>query len=67
MDKNTVDNILKLKPEKLIYISCNPATMVRDINMMEAEYVVKEIQPVDMFPLTRTCGVRGSIGIKEWR
>ena len=67
LDKNTVDNILKLKPEKLIYISCNPATMVRDINMMEAEYVVKEIQPVDMFPLTRTCGVRGSIGIKEWR
>ena len=67
LDKNTVDNILKLKPEKLIYISCNPATMVRDINMMEAEYMVKEIQPVDMFPLTRTRGVRGSIGIKEWR
>ena len=67
LDKNTVDNILKLKPEKLIYISCNPATMVRDINMMEAEYIVKEIQPVDMFPLTRTRGVRGSVGIKEWR
>ena len=52
LDKNTVDNILKLKPEKVIYISCNPATMVRDINMMEAEYDVKEIQPVDMFPYT---------------
>ena len=52
LDKNTVDNILKLKPEKVIYISCNPATMVRDINMMEAKYEVKEIQPVDMFPYT---------------
>lgn len=52
LDKDTVDNILKLKPEKVIYISCNPATMVRDINTMEAEYDVKEIQPVDMFPYT---------------
>ena len=65
LDKNTVDNILKLKPEKLIYISCNPATMVRDINMMEAEYVVKEIQPVDMFPLTRTCGSLCVARVKE--
>ena len=45
-------NILKLRPEKVIYISCNPATMVRDINMMEGEYQIKEIQPVDMFPYT---------------
>lgn len=52
LDRNTVDNILKLKPEKVIYISCNPATMVRDINMMETEYDIKEIQPVDMFPYT---------------
>ena len=65
LDKNTVDNILKLKPEKLIYISCNPATMVRDINMMEAEYMVKEIQPVDMFPLTRTCGSLCVARVKE--
>lgn len=53
LDKNTVDNILKLMPEKVIYISCNPATMVRDINMLEEQYSVKEIQPVDMFPFTR--------------
>ncbi len=52
LDKNTVDNILELKPEKVIYISCNPTTMVRDINMMEDKYDVKEIQPVDMFPYT---------------
>jgi 23S rRNA (uracil1939-C5)-methyltransferase len=53
LDKNIVDNILKLMPEKVIYISCNPATMVRDINMLEEQYSVKEIQPVDMFPFTR--------------
>ena len=52
LDKNTIDNILWLKPEKLIYISCNPATMVRDLKLLEAEYEIKEIQPVDMFPFT---------------
>ncbi len=65
LDKNTIDNILKLKPEKVIYISCNPATMVRDISMMEAEYKVKEVQPVDMFPFTRTRGVRSSAMSKK--
>ena len=52
LDRNTIDNILWLKPEKLIYISCNPATMVRDLKLLEAEYEIKEIQPVDMFPFT---------------
>ena len=66
LDKNTIDNILKLKPEKVIYISCNPATMVRDISMMEAEYKVKEVQPVDMFPFTRTRGVRSSAMSKKF-
>ena len=52
LDQNTINNILWLKPEKLIYISCNPATMVRDLKLLEAEYETKEIEPVDMFPFT---------------
>ena len=52
LDKNTINNIMWLKPEKLIYISCNPATMVRDLKLLEVEYEIKEIQPVDMFPFT---------------
>ena len=43
---------LKIKPEKLVYISCNPATMVRDIAKTEGVYVAEKIQPVDMFPYT---------------
>ena len=36
----------------MVYISCNPATMARDLEMMSEEYEIKEIQPVDMFPFT---------------
>ena len=52
LDEKTVQNILKIKPVKLVYISCNPATMVRDIAELEEVYEVKKIQPVDMFPYT---------------
>ena len=49
LDNTTVKNILKIKPKKVIYISCNPATLMRDLSLMEDIYEVKMIQPVDMF------------------
>ena len=52
LDKTTVENIQKIKPKKVIYISCNPATLVRDLSYLEELYEIKEIQPVDMFPFT---------------
>lgn len=52
LDNGTIQNILKVKPEKLVYISCNPATMVRDLKLLEEKYEITEIQPVDMFPFT---------------
>lgn len=52
LDDITIKNILKVSPEKVIYISCNPATLVRDLKAFEEKYDVKEIQPVDMFPFT---------------
>lgn len=52
LDKHTIDNILDVKPKKIIYISCNPASLVRDLRLLEEEYDIKEIQPVDMFPST---------------
>ena len=52
LDEKTIQNILKIKPEKLVYISCNPATMVRDIAKTEGVYVAEKKQPVDMFPYT---------------
>lgn len=52
LDNKTVENIAKIQPAKLVYISCNPATMVRDIAKLEDIYNIKTIQPVDMFPWT---------------
>lgn len=52
LDKNTIQNILKVRPKKLVYISCNPATLVRDLSALEEVYEMKKIKPVDMFPFT---------------
>ena len=50
---NTVKNLLRLSPEKIIYVSCNPATMARDIRILISEkYTIKDLQPIDMFPHT---------------
>lgn len=53
IDQTTIDNILKVEPKKVIYISCNPATMVRDIAKLEEKYTIKSITPVDLFPFTK--------------
>ncbi len=50
--KNAIATLLKAKPQKIIYISCNPATQARDIAMLSSEYSVEKIQSVDMFPQT---------------
>ena len=52
LDKTSIKNILKIKPKKLVYISCNPATLVRDLKELEESYDIKSIKPVDMFPFT---------------
>lgn len=53
MHKNTVSDIVKLLPEKIVYVSCNPTTQVRDIKLMvESGYKLIKIRPVDMFPHT---------------
>lgn len=52
LDNNTITNILAVEPKKIVYISCNPATMVRDMKLLGKKYEIGEIQPVDMFPFT---------------
>ena len=52
LDKTTIGNILKIKPKKISYISCNPATLIRDLAFFEDDYNIEFIQPVDMFPWT---------------
>lgn len=52
LDNKSIENILKIEPKKLVYISCNPATLVRDLSKMEEKYNIEFIKPVDMFPWT---------------
>lgn len=52
LDKHTIQNTLNLKPERFVYISCNPATLMRDLKEFEKDYTIREIQPLDMFPFT---------------
>jgi 23S rRNA (uracil1939-C5)-methyltransferase len=48
----SAEYILSLEPEKIIYVSCNPATQARDIKMLAEKYKITALQPVDMFPHT---------------
>ena len=52
MHKNVVQQILKIKPERIVYVSCNSATQARDLALMKDFYAVIKVQPVDMFPQT---------------
>jgi 23S rRNA (uracil1939-C5)-methyltransferase len=52
MHKDVVERVLEMGPERIVYVSCNPATMARDLGMIRQSYRVLEVQPVDMFPHT---------------
>lgn len=52
MHGDVVDVILGAKPKRIVYVSCNPATQARDIQLLDVDYKVKAVQPVDMFPHT---------------
>ncbi len=52
MHPDVVKTILRAAPERIVYVSCNPATQARDLQMMDEAYRVAEVQPVDMFPHT---------------
>ena len=52
LDGKTIKTILKVKPKKLVYISCNPDTLVDNLFLLEKDYDIKFVQPVDMFPFT---------------
>jgi len=52
MHEDVINTLLDLNAEKIVYVSCNPATQARDISMLGSKYIVTKIQPVDMFPHT---------------
>ena len=52
MHKDVVAQILRLHAARLVYVSCNPATLARDLGLLQEAYRIVEVQPVDMFPHT---------------
>ena len=52
MHDKVIEAILFASPQKIVYVSCNPATQARDLMLLDAQYMVKTVQPVDMFPHT---------------
>ena len=52
MHQDVVNVILEAEPKVLVYVSCNPATQARDLELLDAKYRVTDVQPVDMFPHT---------------
>lgn len=52
MHADVVNQILNIAPQKIVYVSCNSATQARDLALMDAQYKVTKVQPVDMFPQT---------------
>ncbi|MCW3128397.1 MAG: putative methyltransferase [Bacteroidetes bacterium] len=52
MHEDVVKALLELEAPRIVYVSCNPATQARDLELLAAKYDIKKIQPVDMFPQT---------------
>jgi 23S rRNA (uracil1939-C5)-methyltransferase len=52
MHTDVIDTILHAHPQRIVYVSCNPATQARDLQLMDKDYRVVRVQPVDMFPQT---------------
>jgi len=53
MHQDVINTILFASPQRIVYVSCNPATQARDLQLLDVDYRVTRIQPVDMFPHTQ--------------
>ncbi|MBR6893749.1 MAG: 23S rRNA (uracil(1939)-C(5))-methyltransferase RlmD [Bacteroidaceae bacterium] len=53
MHQDVIDTILFAEPNRIVYVSCNPATQARDLQLLDVKYRVTKVQPVDMFPHTQ--------------
>lgn len=52
LDKSVIEDLIRINPEMIIYLSCDPITLARDLNLIKSNYEVVEITPYDMFPNT---------------
>lgn len=63
MHEDVTNMLLKATPRKIVYVSCNPATQARDLNILSQGYDIVSVQPVDMFP--HTMHVENVVGLKK--
>ncbi|MCF0109704.1 MAG: 23S rRNA (uracil(1939)-C(5))-methyltransferase RlmD [Erysipelotrichaceae bacterium] len=52
LDKTAIEAIRTMNPDRVVYVSCDPSTLARDVALLKDNYEIKEVQPVDMFPMT---------------
>jgi 23S rRNA (uracil1939-C5)-methyltransferase len=52
MHKDVLKQVMDMAPDKIVYVSCNPSTLARDLSVMQEDYSIGAVQPVDMFPHT---------------
>lgn len=52
MHKDVIEQLMKIEPNKIVYVSCNSATQARDLALLDEKYIVTRVRPVDMFPQT---------------
>ena len=64
LDKPVVDAMLEAKPKQIVYLSCNPATLARDLSYLKEQYDIEFIQPYDMFPQTANVETLVSLKLK---
>ena len=67
LDKKDIDNIFKLNANRIVYVSCDPVTLARDLNILGEKYSIKELTPVDMFPNTSHVETVSVLELKEKR
>ena len=66
MHQDVLSRVLEIGAERIVYVSCNPATLARDLALMQEHYHVAEIQPVDMFPHTYHIECVARLTRKSW-
>ena len=64
-DERFLDALLKLKPARVVYVSCDPSTLARDVAYISKSYKVMDVQPFDMFPMTTHVETVASLVLKE--
>lgn len=66
-DRTALETLLQIKPQKIVYVSCNPATLARDLKILDDVYECKEISICDMFPFTHHIECIAALTLKNYK